>query len=87
MTQGFLQPACWRVPCSLLGTVFLRSTGVKQFQVLPPLTHAASGAHSLLEMVKLKVGPQLRDFSFTRSVGRLGGFGTEDLQPPEVVME
>lgn len=87
MTQGFLQPACWRVPCSLLSTVFLRSTGVKQFQVLPPLTHAASGPHSLLEMVKLKVGPQLRDFSFTRSVGRLGGFGTEDLQPPEVVME
>lgn len=81
MTQGFLQPACWRVPCSLLSTDFLRSTDVKQFWVLPPLTH------SLLEMAKLKVGPQLRDFSFMRFVGRLEGFGTEDLQPPEVVIE
>lgn len=87
VTQGFLQPACWRVPCSLLSTDFLRSTDVKQFWVLPPLTHTASGAHSLLEMAKLKVGPQLRDFSFMRFVGRLGGFGTEDLPPPEVVIE
>lgn len=40
-----------------------------------------------MEMAKLKVGPQLRDFSFMRFVGRLGGFGTEDLPPPEVVIE
>lgn len=28
---------------------FLRSANVKQFQVLPPLTHAGSGAHTFLQ--------------------------------------
>lgn len=74
--------------CGLLSTVFLRSADVKQFQVLPPLTHPASGAHSLLEMPKLKVGAPAEGLQFYEVCGKVGGpSGTEDLQPPEVVIE
>lgn len=67
--------------------VFLRSADVKCFQVLPLLTHAASGAHSLSEMAKLRVGAQAEGFQFHEVCGKAGGSGTEDLQPPEVVIE
>lgn len=87
VTQGFLQPACCGCKCSLLSTIFLRSADVKQFQVLPPLPHAASRAHSLLEISKLKAGAPVKGLQFHEVCGKVGGSGTEDLEPPEVIIE
>lgn len=65
----------------------------------PPLTHADSGAHSLLEAAELQVGAPAEGLLDVWALGRqevgLGGgwwedwgcSGTESLQPPEVVTE
>lgn len=45
------------------------------------MTHTASGAHSLLEMVKLKVGAPAEGLQFHEVSGKVGGSGTEDFRP------
>lgn len=66
---------------SLLSTVFLRSADVKCFQVLPTLTHAAAGAHSLSEMAELRAGVQAEGFKFVEVCGKAGALGRRTSGP------